>query len=118
MYQHTGGCNGDSGSGLVGYNTHLDLAELVGIASWVKKPCGSYHSPTVFTRDAPYTEWIWRTCGEECKAYNENKCHQKFDRDTLITTEPLVTTKSPGCPWPTGPETYYCPDGCHLVLPG
>lgn len=46
-----GACNGDSGSPLINDN------QQVGIASWVRQPCGSNH-PDVYVRVKDYLNWI------------------------------------------------------------
>lgn len=118
MGEGTGACHGDSGSGLVGKNEESGDAELVGLVSWAKSPCGTKFGPTVFTRVASYADWIWRTCGEDCKKYNQEKCNQLFDIDTLIPAT-TTTTIPPGCPWPQNDQAYYCPkSGCNQLLPG
>lgn len=46
-----GACGGDSGGPIVN-----NQGEVVGVASWTVRPCGSH--PTVFKRVAHHLEWI------------------------------------------------------------
>merc|ERR1711892_428334 len=117
MVPGTGACHGDSGSGLVGKNKDSGDAELVGLVSW-GKPCGTQHGPTVFTRVESFADWIWETCGKDCKNYNQNQCKQKFDVDTIHPPPTTTTTAMAGCFWPEDVGYYCSKKGCSHLSPG
>ncbi|XP_043285567.1 transmembrane protease serine 9-like [Venturia canescens] len=56
LYGSVSACHGDGGGPLVQYDENA-IAELVGIVSWSKYPCGS-GAPTIYTRVSAYVEWI------------------------------------------------------------
>ncbi|XP_072767324.1 serine protease 1 [Anoplolepis gracilipes] len=50
------GCNGDSGGPLI--SRYGEKPVLTGIASWIIAPCGTYGSPTVYTKVSKFNAWI------------------------------------------------------------
>lgn len=51
-------CTGDSGQPLIYANSKTSRLEVVGVVSYGPSPCGEFERPGVYTRVAPYLNWI------------------------------------------------------------